>query len=121
MKNFKGTLSTANDGVDFAILIEKSFIYKWEGRTRLDEIIGVKLDIALQNKRLAQLGVKFDADPIPNVSDEMIEHALIACKPLYVQIPDCVVNFYSTAGNSDINMSATAKTARIITLKNNEN
>lgn len=80
---------------------------------------GVKLEIALQGARLAPLAVKFDHDPIPQISDEQIEEACADCNFLFVQIPDCVVNLYSSSSGG-IGMTATAQTAKIVTLKSDK-
>lgn len=76
----------------------------------------MKLTVALQGARFATLTVKFDHDPLPNVTDEQIEDACTACTPLYVQIPDCIVNLYSS-NTGGIGMIATAGTAKLVTLK----
>ena len=44
-----------------------------------------------------------------------IEEAVMNCKPLFVQIPDCAVSLFSSNG-SGIGMTATAQTAQIVTL-----
>ena len=108
---------TAVNGRDFAILTGKADIFPYEdGRKRHDaRRTGVKLTLALQGARLAPLTVKFDYDPLPKVTDEEIEEAVMNCKPLFVQIPDCAVSLFSSNG-SGIGMTATAQTAQIVTL-----
>lgn len=110
-------LPAVNAGYDYAVLTGKSDIFPYEdGRKRPDaRRTGVKLTLALQGARLAPLTVKFDHDPLPKVTDEEIEEAVMNCKPLFVQIPDCAVSLFSSNG-SGIGMTATAQTAQIVTL-----
>lgn len=106
---------TAVNGRDFAILTGKSDIFPYEDGKKLSARTGVKLTLALQGARLAPLTVKFDHDPLPKVTDEEIEEAVMNCQPLFVQIPDCAVSLFSSNG-SGIGMTATAQTAQIVTL-----
>lgn len=108
---------TAVNGRDFAILTGKADIFSYgsDGKRASEEAIGVKLTVALQGARLAPLTVKFDYDPLPKVTDEEIEEAVMNCKPLFVQIPDCAVSLFSSNG-SGIGMTATAQTAQLVTL-----
>ena len=110
---------TAVNGRDFAILTGKADIFSYgnDGRRTSEESTGVKLTVALQGARLAPLTVKFDHDPLPKVTDEEIEEAVMNCKPLFVQISDCAVSLFSSNG-SGIGMTATAQTAQIVTLNN---
>lgn len=110
-------LPAVNAGYDYAVLTGKSSIFSYgsDGKRSSDEPIGVKLTVALQGARLAPLTVKFDHEPLPKVADEEIEEAVMNCKPLFVQIPDCAVSLFSSNG-SGISMTATAQTAQIVTL-----
>lgn len=109
-------LPAVNAGYDYAVLTGKSNTFSYsDGRRISDEVIGVKLTVALQGARLAPLTVKYDHDPLTNVSDGEIEEAVMNCKPLFVQIPDCAVSLFSSNG-SGIGMTATAQTAQIVTL-----
>ncbi|MGO5022446.1 hypothetical protein ACTQ4E_05040 [Lawsonibacter sp. LCP25S3_G6] len=110
-------LAAVNSNHNFAILTGKSPIYSYgsDGKRTSEEPIGVKLTVALQGARLAPLTVKFDHDPLPKVTDEEIEEAVMNCQPLFVQIPDCAVSLFSSNG-SGIGMTATAQTAQIVTL-----
>ena len=110
-------LPAVNAGYDYAVLTGKSSIvpYGSEGKRSSSESIWVKLTVALQGARLAPLTVKFDHEPLPKVADEEIEEAVMNCKPLFVQIPDCAVSLFSSNG-SGIGMTATAQTAQIVTL-----
>ena len=108
-------LPAVNVGYDYAVVTGKANIFSWnEGKRTFEEPIGVKLTVALQGARLAPLTVKFDHDPL-KVTDEEIEEAVMNCKPLFVQIPDCAVSLFSSNG-SGIGMNATAQTAQIVTL-----
>ena len=100
-------LPAVNAGYDYAVLTGKADIFPYED--------GRKLTLALQGARLAPLTVKYDHDPLTNVSDGEIEEAVMNCKPLFVQIPDCAVSLFSSNG-SGIGMTATAQTAQIVTL-----
>lgn len=109
-------LAAVNGGVDYAILAGKDMSFPYEnGRRTSDTPIGYKLTLALQNNRLNTLSVKFPSDPLPKITDEEIMEACSACKPMLVQIPDCVVNLFS--GNNGIGTTATAQSARIVNLK----
>lgn len=113
-------LEAVNHGVDHVVLTSKADIFQYENGKKLSDVReGVKLTVALQGARLAQLTVKFDHDPLPNLTDEQIEAACTACDFIYVQIPDCVVNLYSSSSGG-IGMTATAQTARVVTLKNDK-
>ena len=109
-------LPAVNAGYDYAVLTGKSSIFPYgsDGKRSSSEAIGVKLTVALQGARLAPLTVKFDHDPL-KVTDEEIEEAVMNCKPLFVQIPDCAVSLFSSNG-SGIGMTAAAQTAQIVTL-----
>lgn len=109
-------LPAVNAGYDYAVLTGKNNTFSYsDGRRTSEEPIGVKLTVVLQGARLAPLTVKFDHDPLPQVADEEIEEAVMNCKPLFVQIPDCAVSLFSSNG-SGIGMTATAQTAQIVTL-----
>ncbi len=109
-------LSAVNGGADFALLVSKTDVFPYENGKRTSEMrIGVKLTLALQNARLSTLTVKFDHDPLPKITDEEIETACSECKFIFAQIPDCVVNLFSSSGGG-IGMTATAQTAQIVTL-----
>lgn len=113
-------LPSVNGGSNCAALTGKGDIFPYENGKKLSEVrTGVKLEIALQGARLAPLAVKFDHDPIPQISDEQIEEACADCNFLFVQIPDCVVNLYSSSSGG-IGMTATAQTAKIVTLKSDK-
>jgi len=107
-------LPAVNAGYDYAVLTGKADIFPYEDGRKLSARTGVKLTLALQGARLAPLTVKFDHDPL-KVTDEEIEEAVMNCKPLFVQIPDCAVSLFSSNG-SGIGMTATAQTAQIVTL-----
>lgn len=114
---FQANLPAVNGGQDFGLLVEKSEIFPYvNGKKSSDTSIGTKLVVALQQNRLSQLAVKFDHDPLPKISDEDIADATATCQFLYVQIPDCMVNVFSTSNG--LGMTATASTAQIVTLKN---
>lgn len=109
-------LPAVNAGADYAILVGKSDVLPYENGKRISEVrTGVKLTLALQGSRLSTVSVKFDHDPLPKISDEEIEAACSECKFLFVQIPDCVVNLFSSSSGG-IGMTATAETAQIVTL-----
>lgn len=108
-------LPAVNAGYDYAVLTGKADIFPYEDGRKLSARTGVKLTLALQGARLAPLIVKYDHDPLTNVSDGEIEEAVMNCKPLFVQIPDCAVSLFSSNG-SGIGMTATAQTAQIVTL-----
>lgn len=109
-------LPAVNSGANYAILTGKSDTFQYEdGKKVSDTRTGVKLNIALQGSRMSNLTVKFDHDPLPKISDVDIEAACRECRPLFVQIPDCVVNLYSSSGGG-IGMTATATTAQVVTL-----
>ena len=106
----------AVNGVDYAILVGKSDVFAYEnGKKISDQRTGVKLTLALQGSRLSPLTVKFEHDPVPKVTDEQIETAVLECKFIFVQIPDCAVNIFSSSSGG-IGMTATAETAQIVTL-----
>ena len=118
-RKIETTLSSVNGGADYGILVEKAPIYPYENNKRIsDTPTGVRLTLALQNARLNQLTIKFDHDPLPKIADEQIAAACASCNFLYIQIQDAVVTLYST--DSGIGMTATAETARIVTLNNKE-
>lgn len=109
-------LPAVNDGADYAMLVGKSDIFPYENGKRTSEVrIGVKLTLALQNARLSTLTVKFDHDPLPKITDEQIGESCAACKFVFVQVPDCIVNLFSSSGGG-IGMTATAQTAQIVTI-----
>lgn len=109
-------LPAVNGAADFAPLVSKTDVFPYENGKRTSDVrIGVKLTLALQNARLSTLTVKFDHDPIPKITDEQIEAACSECKFIFVQIPDCIVNLFSSNGGG-IGMTATAQTAQIVTL-----
>lgn len=108
-------LPAVNAGYDYAVLTGKADIFPYKDGRKLSARTGVKLTLALQGARLAPLTVKYDHDPLTNVSDGEIEEAVMNCKPLFVQIPDCAVSLFSSNG-SGIGMTAAAQTAQIVTL-----
>lgn len=111
-------LPAVNAGYDYAMLTGKTDIFPYENGKRLSDVReGVKLTIALQGARFAALSIKFDHDPLSNLTDEQIEAACLECDFIYVQIPDCIVNLYSSNGGG-IGMTATAKTAKIVDFQN---
>ncbi len=115
MNKIETTLAAVNGGVDVALLVGKAPIYPYENNKRMSDIpVGVRLTLALQNARMAQLAVKFDHDPLPKVSDEEIAEATGNLKFLYVQIPDAVVTLFSGSSSNGIGMTATASTAQIV-------
>lgn len=110
------TLAAVNAGVDVALCVGKDPIYAYKDGTRIsDDPIGTKLTVLLQNARMAPLTVKFDYDPLPKVSDEEIAEATSNLQFLFVKIPDAVVTLYSGSNSYGISMTATAKTAQIVT------
>lgn len=116
MYKLQTTLPAVHGGADFAILTGKSDIFPYENGKKVSDVsMGVKLTLALQNNRLSQLTVKFDHDPLPKVSDQDIINATASCNFLYVQIPDCKVDLFST--NSGLGMSATASSAQIVSFQ----
>ena len=116
MRNFKTTLAAVHSGVDVGILIGKDDIYAYkDGKKASDTPIGTKLTLALQNSRLTQLTVKYNHDPLPKVDDTIIDEACSSGQFLYVQIPDCVVNVYST--DNGIGMTGTAQTAQLVKME----
>lgn len=117
MRNMLTQLPPANGGSDVCVLIEKSDIFRYQdGKKISDERIGVKLTVALPGSRLTPLGIKFDHDPLPEITDEEIAAATASYQFLYVQLPDCSVNLYSTSNG--LGMTATAHTAHLVTLEN---
>lgn len=110
------TLAAVNAGVDVALLVSKDPIFPYKDGVKLsDDPIGTKLTVLLQNARMAPLVVKFDHhDPLPKVSDEEIAEATGNLQFLFVKIPDAVVTLYSGSNSYGINMSATAKTAELV-------
>ena len=73
MYKMEVNLEAVNGGVDCALLVAKDDIFAYENGKRVSEIrTGVKLLLALQNARLANLTVKFDHDPLPKITDEQI-------------------------------------------------
>lgn len=116
MYKLETTLPAVHNGSDFAILAGKTDTFQYDnGRKVSDVRTGVKLTLVLQNNRFAQLPVKFDYDPLPDISDQDIADAAASCNYLYVQVPDCVVNLFHTS--SGLGMSATATKAQIVSLK----
>lgn len=113
-------LPAVNAGYDFAVLTGKTDIFPYENGKRLSDVReGGKLTIALQGACLAPLAVKFDHDPLPNLTGEQIEVACLGSNFIYIQLPDCAVNLYSS-NNGGIGMTATAQTAKIVTLKSDK-
>lgn len=109
-------LPAVNAGLDYALLVGKADVFPYENGKRTSDVrTGVKLTLALQGSRLSTLTVKFDHDPLPKITDEEIEEAVMNCKFVFVQIPDCAVNLFSS-GSGGIGMTATAETAQIVTL-----
>lgn len=120
-RRIETTLSAINGGLDFAMLNEKAEIYSYENGKRVsDTPIGMRLTLALPGARLTQLAVKFDHDPLPKVTDEMIAEACMSCNFMYVQIPDCVVNVYASSSTGGLGMTGTAQTAQLVTLGNSK-
>lgn len=109
-------LPSVNGNADYAVITGKDDIFPFENGKRSETRTGVKLTLALQKSRLTPLVVKFDHDPLPKVSDEQIKAATENCKFMFVQVPDCEVNLYSS-NNGGIGMSATAQTAQIVSLE----
>lgn len=109
--------------VDYAVLVDKEPILQFENGVPVsDTPIGERITIALQNNRLKHLSVKFPNDPIPNISSEMITEATSQCRFMYIRMPDCAVDLYTTKKKEGLQMSANATTAQIVTLKkNNDN
>lgn len=110
-------LAAVNSNHNFAILTGKSPIYSYgsDGKRTSEQPIGVKLTVALQGARFAPLTIRYPQDPLPTFHDEDIEAACVSNNLIYVQIPDCVVNLYSS-NSGGIGMTATAQTAQIVTL-----
>lgn len=110
-------LPAVNAGYDYAVLTGKSSIFPYgsDGKRSSSEAIGVKLTVALQGARFAPLTIRYSHDPLPKFHDEDIEAACVSNNLIYVQIPDCVVNLYSS-NSGGIGMTATAETAQIVTL-----
>ena len=109
-------LPAVNAGYDYAVLTGKSNTFSYsDGRRISDEAIGVKLTVALQGARFAPLTIRYSHYPLPKVNDEDIEAACVSNNLIYVQIPDCGVNLYSS-NSGGIGMTATAQTAQIVTL-----
>ena len=109
-------LPAVNGGVDYALLVGKADIFAYESGKRTSDVrIGVKAMLALQNAQLSPLTVKFDHDPLPKITSEEIDTACSECKFIFVQIPDCAVNLFSSSGGG-IGMTATAQTAQVVTL-----
>lgn len=116
----KVDLPAVNGGSNCAVLTGKGDIFPYENGKKLSNVReGVKLTVALPGARLNSLSVKFDHDPLPNITDEQIETACLECDFIYVQIPDCIVNLYSSSGNG-IGMTATAQTAKIVDFQNDK-
>ena len=110
-------LPAVNAGYDYAVLTGKSNIFSYgnDGKRTSEEPIGVKLTVALQGARFAPLTIRYSQDPLPKFHDEDIEAACVSNNLIYVQIPNCVVNLYSS-NSGGIGMTATAETAQIVTL-----
>ena len=118
--SIKTTLAAVNGGADYTLLVGKSQIFSYENGKKISENpMGVKLTIALQNAGLSPLGVKFDHDPLPKISEADIANACAACNFLFVQIPDCEVTLYSS-DKGGISMTAKAETAKLVTLNNHK-
>lgn len=116
----KTSLAAVNGGADYALLTGKTEIFAYENGKKISENpVGVKLTIALQNAGLSPLGVKFDHDPLPKISETDIANACSACEFCFVQIPDCIVTLYSS-DKGGISMTATATTAKLVTLNNHK-
>ncbi|MDR0325406.1 MAG: hypothetical protein LBI19_04835 [Oscillospiraceae bacterium] len=105
-------LAAVNGGQDFALLTGKSDIFPYENGKRTSDVrTGVRLNVALQGNRLTPLSIKYDHDPLPNVSDEQIEATNTERKFVFALIPDCDVSLFATSNG--MIMSASAKTAKI--------
>ena len=112
------TLPAVNGGADYALLANKADFFPLENGKRISNTsAGIKLTLALQNMQLSQLTVKFDHDPIPNITNEQIQAALSQGKFLWVQIPDCDVSLFSGSNGGGIGMTAIGQTAKIVSLK----
>lgn len=106
--------------VDYAVLVGKEPILQFENGVPVsDTPIGERVTIALQNNNLKHLSVKFPDDPIPNISSEMIAEATGQCKFMYIRMPDCEVDLYTSKKQQGVQMTAKATTAQIVTLKKN--
>lgn len=118
MNKIETTLAAINGGDDFGLLVGKDLIYAYANGKKQDTSIGTKLVVTLQNARMVQLSVKFDHDPLPKISDEEIAQATSNLKYLYVRLPDAVVALFSGPNSNGIGMTATAKTAQIVSINN---
>lgn len=99
------------------VIVGKEPIFDYrDGKKVSDNPIGTKLLIALQNMRLSPLTVRFDHDPLPNITDEQIATATASCKFMFVELPDCMVSLYPNSSNG-IGMTATAQTAKLVSIK----
>ncbi len=118
MKKIAISLEAVNGGANYALLADKRDIFPYDssGKRTSDTPIGVRLDMALQKAGLQQLAVKFPTDPLPKLTAEQIAAANAACRFLFVQIPDCLVTLYTT-DRGGISMTATAETAKLVSIK----
>ena len=119
LKNVNVNLLGVNAGMDYAILTGKSPNYEWkDGKIVGDEPIGYRLLLALQGNGLNPLAVDFNHDPLPKVTDEQIKTACAECKFPFVQLGGCEVNIYHNAKKNSMGISATAQTAKMVTVNN---
>lgn len=108
-KNPALPLSAVNKGAEWAILTGKSPYYTYQGGQKTSsEPTGWKIDVLLQGNCFSPLTVKLNQtnDPLPSVSQEMIETACASVEPIFVTFTNCVVTFYAI---DHLRMSATAE------------
>lgn len=109
----KTNLEAVNSGFPYAILVGKSETFEYENGKRAEAASGVKLNLALQGARFTQLNVKFEKDPLLDITDEAIGKACEQNRLIFVKPTDCEVNLYRS--DNGIGMTATASGAEIIT------
>ena len=107
-----------NAGFDYAPLVSKKPVYAIDanGNRSSDTPIGVRLTVALQGNRFELLGVRFESDPLPAVTDEAIDAALKQLRPILIKLPDVSVKLYQRTGG--LGMTGTGTTAQVVTVKN---
>lgn len=108
-------LPAVNGTKDFAILTGKSPIYSYEDGKRTSETpIGTKVSVALQGNRFAPLDIKIltATDPLPSVTNEMIESSCADVKLIPVRFVDCKISLYSIS--AQMVMSATASGVELV-------
>lgn len=115
-RRLTSTLPAVNGGLEFVILTEKSEIFQYEDGKRISATpIGMRLVTSLPGARLASLAIRFEKDPIPNITDEQIRASVESCQFLYATIPGCEVMLYPSANG--IGMTATGKSAQLVNLE----